>query len=104
MLAECAYALKYSELNHRNPRKPWSIRQTAVYHRYGHQMGLKTSTWVMIAASKRTKGRLHRYIKSTQDLAELNPFEIHLMLLHILLGNWRPYIAHLTEQVTEQVK
>lgn len=101
---ECAYAVKYAELNHRNEQRPWSIRQTAVYHRCIHRGSTNASTWVMIAASRRTRRSLRRYTESSPDLAALNPFETHLILLDSLLSNWRPYIAHLTKQITDQVK
>lgn len=58
----------------------------------------------MIAASKRTKLSLRRYMKSSSDLAALNPFETHVILLDTILSNWRLYIAYLTKEVTEQAR
>ena len=99
---EIAYGLRYAELNHRSVQDPWSIRQTVIYHKY--KANDKSSCWVMIAASKRTEVSLDRYIKSCEDIAQLNPFEIHLIVLDTALANWRPYIVGLTEKLTQQVR
>ena len=99
---EIAYGLRYAELNNRPVQDPWSIRQTAVYHKY--KANDKSSSWVIIAASKRTETSLDRYIKSCEDIAQSNPFEVHLIVLDTALANWRPYIISLTERITQQVR
>ena len=58
----------------------------------------------MVAASRRIKVSLRRYIQSPLDLAATNPFEAHLILLDTILANWRPYIVHLTKLVTDQAR
>lgn len=58
----------------------------------------------MIAPSKSAETSLDRYIKSCKDIAQLNPFEIHLIVLDTALANWRPYIIGLTERITKQVR
>lgn len=100
---ECAYGLKYVELNHRNPNNPWSTRQTAVYHQFSCGQETNSSTWVLVATSKRTKHSVGRYVRGSSDLTALNPFEIHLIILDTSLANWRPCIVYLTEQITKQV-
>ncbi|MCJ1402112.1 hypothetical protein MMC11_005331 [Xylographa trunciseda] len=96
---ECAYGLRYVELNSRKgTTEPWSVRQTVVYHKY--IMAQQSSTWVLIAASSTTELRIDRYVKSFDKLANLNPFEIHLIILDTALANWRPYIIFLTEKIT----
>lgn len=97
-----AYGLRYAELNNRRVQNPWSLRQTVVYHKY--KANDESSSWVMIAASKRTETSLDRYIESCEDIAQLNPFEIHLIVLDTALANWRPYIVDLTERITQQVR
>ncbi|KAL9119693.1 MAG: hypothetical protein Q9187_003752 [Circinaria calcarea] len=62
----------------------------------------QSSTWVLIAASTSAQLHLDRYIKSSDSLATLNPFEIHLIILDTALANWRPYIVDLSEKITEQ--
>lgn len=98
---EIAYGLRYSELHNRDANHPWSIRQTAVYHKY--KATPKASTWILIAASERAKLSIDRYVKSCKNMASLNPFEIHLSLLDTTLANWRPYIIGLTERIAQQV-
>ena len=100
---ECAYSLKYVELNKRSLRKPWSIRQTAIYHQHACEQQGKVSTWLFVAPSERTKLSVESYMRESSDMIALNPFEIHLIVLDNLLANWRPYITYLTEKITEQV-
>ena len=102
ILSECAYALRYVDLNRRDDSKPWSIRQTVIYHKY--QSGNKSSTWVMVSPSEKTEVCLDGYIQKCGDMTLLNPFEIHLLVLDTLLANWRPYIVDLTERITQQVR
>lgn len=104
LLVECAYGLKYVESNNRNGQKPWSMRQTAVYHKYVYGQDVNTSTWMIVAVSKRTKRSVGKHVEGSADLTALNPFEIHVIILITSLANWRPYIIYLTEQITEQVR
>ena len=97
---ECAYGLRYVELNHRSTARPWSMRQMAVYQ--GHKSMEKSSIWILLSASQRTETCIDRYIKSAENLHELNPFEIHVLILEIALTNWRPYIMHLTKEISQQ--
>ena len=99
---ECAYGLRYAELNNREGNNPWSIRQTAIYHKY--TAADKSSGWIMIAASERTRSSLDLYVKSCTDLASFNPFEIHVLVLDSALANWRSYIIDLTERINCQVR
>lgn len=98
--AECAYGLRFVELNHRSTGQPWSVRQTAIYHRYN--IDEKASTWVLISASTKVKNSLHEYVRSSENLSALNPFEVHVLLLDTLLGNWRSYVIYLTEEISKQ--
>lgn len=100
---ECAYGLKYVELNNRSGRTPWSTRQTAVYHKFSYGQEANSSTWVFVAIPKRTKLSLGRYVRGSSDLTALNPFETHLIILDTILANWRPYIVYLTERINEHV-
>ena len=58
----------------------------------------------MIAASEKTRSSLDLYIRSCTDLASLNPFEMHALILDSALANWRSYIIDLTERITCQVR
>lgn len=99
--AECAYALRYVELNHRTPNNPWSIRQCAVYNKY--KAATQSSTWVLISASSVALENLDRYIKAAKTVYCLDPFEIHLILLDTALANWRLYLISITEKISDMV-
>jgi hypothetical protein len=102
MFRECAYVLRYLELNHRgNEDLPWSLRQTAFYHRFDKSSS--TSSWVYVALSLRAQARLDAYLKATGNVAVFNPFELHLLLLDTAMANWRPYLVHLAAQTNNQV-
>lgn len=58
----------------------------------------------MIAASEKTQSSLDLYARSCTDLASLNPFEFHVLILDSALSNWRSYIIFLTERLTHQVR
>ena len=98
---ECAYELRYVEQSVHYLKKPWRLRQTAVYHRY--RLDNRSSSWVVVSASSDAESGIDRYIKSEGDLTALCPFELHLLIVEHALSNWRPYIAHLTEDISEQV-
>jgi hypothetical protein len=98
---ECAYGLRYVELNHRQTNEPWSIRQTVVYHKF--LTGTRLSSWLMIAPSESTQLQWDRYLKSLRDVFKTNPFEFHIILLDAALSNWRPYIIFLTQSITREV-
>jgi hypothetical protein len=99
---ECAYVLRFVELNHRkNASDPWSLRQSAVYHQY--RATTKSSTWLIIALSQRAQARLESYASSSGDVCRYNPFEVHLLLLDTATANWRPYLVDIAAQTNEQV-
>lgn len=99
---ECAYELRYVEPNVHYVKKPWRLRQTAVYHRF--RVENLSSTWVVVSASSNTESSIDRYIKSSGDLTAPSPFEIHLLIVENALSNWRPYVIHRTEKIVEQVE
>ena len=98
---DCAYGLRYVELNNRGKAEPWSIRQTAIYHKY--KPDTKSSTWIMVSASPNTRRVLERYISSSEDLASLKAFELHLLMIDAALANWPQYIMDLTDNISGQV-
>ena len=98
---ECAYELRYVEPNPYYVKKPWRLRQTAIYHRYNSDN--RSSTWVVVSASSNAESSIDRYIKSAGDLSGPCPFDIHLLVVETALSNWRPYIVHLTEEISELV-
>lgn len=98
---ECAYELRYVEPNPYYIKKPWRVRQTAIYHRYKSEGG--SSTWIVVSASGNTESSIDRYIKSAGDLTEHCPFDMHLLIIEAALSNWRPYIFHLRDEILDLV-
>jgi hypothetical protein len=101
---ECSYILRYVEFTDRPNKKPWSLRQFAVYHRYKQNCQRPCSTWILVGASQRTEARLDHYTRSIEDLMRVNPFELHVIFLDTAIATWRPYLVYLTQLVAEQVR
>ncbi|KAJ8110297.1 hypothetical protein OPT61_g6826 [Boeremia exigua] len=100
---ECCYILRYVEMTQRGRgRKPWSLRQFAVYHRYKPAQISPCSTWILAGVSQCTEALLNGYTRNVRDLVTANPFELHMVFLDKCITNWRPYLAHLTRMVQEQ--
>ncbi|KAH6639407.1 hypothetical protein C7974DRAFT_130747 [Boeremia exigua] len=100
---ECCYILRYVEKTQRGGgRKPWSLRQFAVYNRYKPAQNSPCSTWILAGVSHCTETLLDGYTQNVRNLAEANPLELHMILLDRCITNWRPYLAHLTSLVKEQ--
>ncbi|KAF2872633.1 hypothetical protein BDV95DRAFT_391903 [Massariosphaeria phaeospora] len=101
---ECAYILRYIEFTNRGGgKRPWSLRQFAVYHRYkpyNPKSRTACSTWILVGASQRTEVHLDRYNRSIEDLPDVNPFELHGIFLDTAIASWRPYLVDLTQLVT----
>lgn len=101
---ECAYILRYVEKTDRpGGKRPWSLRQFAVYHRFKPALKGRCSTWILVGASARTEKRLDQYTRSVGDLIETNPLELHVIFLDTVITSWRPYLSYLTQLVSEQV-
>ncbi|KAF1358404.1 hypothetical protein EJ07DRAFT_156999 [Lizonia empirigonia] len=101
--AECAYILRYIERTNRpGGKRPWSLRQFAVYHRFKSAPRSRCSTWILVGASARTEKRLDQYTRSVDDLIEINPIELHVIFLDTVIASWRPYLSYLTQMVSEQ--
>lgn len=95
----------------------WSLRQMVVYH--GVRMnkdqatsgyppsiqGTLRSNLIAISAPQYIKEVFHSY-SGEVDLRNgswAQCFEIHLLILHELLGTWRPYLRWLTVQLASSV-
>ncbi|KAH8599933.1 hypothetical protein B0O99DRAFT_346235 [Bisporella sp. PMI_857] len=100
---ECAYGLRYVELNGYSAEKePWSVRQSAFYQKYdcGKQ------TWVLISPSIGLEDELKIHMKELDGHDGTthfnNPFELHSIFIPCALAKWRWYIKSLVERATEQ--
>ncbi|KAJ4394950.1 hypothetical protein N0V91_011165 [Didymella pomorum] len=99
LVLECAYVLRFVERTERGGRKkPWSLRQYAVYHRFKPgQNGC--STWFLVGASQRMSTHLDQYTRSVDDIKAVNPFELHTIFLDTVIASWRPYLVYITQLV-----
>ena len=98
---ECAYCLRYVDLNHRDPARPWSIRQMAVYQKYRHVK--RSSTWILVSASPKTEICIDGYIKSVANLQDVDPFELHVLVLEGAFSTWRPYVVYLAQRISQRI-
>jgi hypothetical protein len=114
-LAESAYVLRRVELNGRistEGQSPWSIRQTAVYHKLNFNPNFSKeslyepkSTFLLIALSKNAERRLSEFLElSISNRCALSPCNIQRLLVADSLGGWADYMAWLETQLKEQVR
>ena len=73
----------------------------AVYQKYRDAKG--TSTWILVSASPETETCIDRYIKSVASHQDVNPFELHVLLLEVAFSNWRPYVVYLAQRITQRI-
>lgn len=103
---EIAYVLRRVELNNRvlsEGQVPWSIRQTAVYHKFTPN-GTRKSTFILIAPSATGESMLDESLDLGMETPDaLAPFNIHRLLISDSLRNWQEYISYVDDQLTEQV-
>jgi hypothetical protein len=107
---ELAYILRRAELNHRElteGQSPWSIRQTAVYHKFSlnpnSPRGSK-STFLLIAPSQTLESQLSDVFElSISDESASTPWNVHRLLLAESLRGWMEYMASLERELKDQV-
>ncbi|KAH0558401.1 hypothetical protein GP486_004941 [Trichoglossum hirsutum] len=117
--AESAYILRRAELNNRKlteGQSPWSIRQTAVYHKFSlnsapskpsvyHTSPLQTprSTFLLITPSQIAENQLHESFEpSVLDGGTISLWNIHRLLIADSLSGWMDYMAWMEVQLREQ--
>jgi vacuolar-type H+-ATPase catalytic subunit A/Vma1 len=82
---------------------PWSIRQSAVYHKFTPNEARK-STFVIIAPSTSGEQMIEHSIDlAVEDAEAVSPFNLHRLLIADSMKNWQDYMATLEEMLTEQV-
>ena len=119
--AESAYVLRRVELNHRElseGQSPWSIRQTAVYHKL-HSARNPTesttnneevsklrwqSTFLFLAPSDNFQQQLGEYLMLNVPSGDVSPWELHRQIIADSLENWLDYMAHLEEEMRKEVR
>ena len=101
---ELSYQIRYTEENKRSSVRPWSLRQTGVYHH--HSLNPQFDLFIFIHPKEHSlvEESLMSLSESTAaSQASLkaiceNPFRIHMLLFSSYLDNWRWYFRYLDEE------
>lgn len=107
---ECAYAFAHVDKDRKtgvSAETYWPIRRTTVYHRYSVCAGRKRSLWIVIGSaggSQDLKRQMLDYHAQTSSYrSQPSPFELHLLIQHRHMGNWRPRMRWLADEMFSQV-
>ena len=105
---EISYQIRYAEENHRSPDRPWSVRQTGVYHH--HSANDEFDLFILLHPIK--KSLFENQVTSLAmmqshqtELASLveNPYRMHIMPFALYLDNWRWCFRYLGEEFQDKV-
>ena len=103
--------LRRAELNGRSEEdgeSPWSIRQTAVYHKLtcDDRSSVSGSTFLLVAPSDNFRSQLKECLESsTADETEtLSCWNTHRILCADSLRGWSDYMVWLQKKLKEQVR
>jgi len=106
---EFSYMLRRAELNGRSEEdgeSPWSIRQTAVYHKLtcDDRSSVSGSTFLLVAPSDNFRSQLKECLESsTADETEtLSCWNTHRILCADSLKGWSDYMVWLQKKLKEQ--
>ncbi|KAL1642203.1 hypothetical protein SLS58_005543 [Diplodia intermedia] len=113
--SESAYVIRRAELNHRalsDGQEPWSIRETAVYHRYCNHdnnshgpivastSSRPTSTALLVSPSKPIEGKINLVLeKSLTEEEAANPCVLHSLIVADSVKGWLGYISWLEKHM-----
>ena len=106
---ELSYVLRRAEDNGReeNEDESWSIRQTAVYHKFTR--GLvegedHKSMFLLVAASPHAEDLYNQYLQnSVSDERRIVASNLHRILIADSVKGWTGYLASLEKRLTEKV-
>ncbi|KAI9866764.1 MAG: hypothetical protein M1813_000706 [Trichoglossum hirsutum] len=109
---QLCYSLKSVERWEGNPERPWSIRQTAVYHSFDTEAGV--ATWILAKGNELMKNRVQSATGS-HALSELTSFgtidgaiaatlAAHLIFCDWSGENWRWYVNFLEEELQNKTR
>ena len=119
---ELAYILRRVELNGRaatGGENPWSIRQTAIYHKFsrnrdavnGSSNGTapasvkSKSMFLLIAPSENAESQFSKCLEQSilDDGLALSPWNVQRILVADSLRGWMDYMGSLEQRLKEQV-
>jgi hypothetical protein len=88
-------------------QSPWSIRQTAVYHRLTvdtSSTDKPKSRFLLVAPSPKLEQQLEECFELGAKAAQaISPWNVHRLLVADSMMNWMDYMAHLEERLKDQV-
>jgi len=95
---EFMYNLRYAARHGRERKTPWTIRHTAIYHRFN--LKTRSSLWILLQPSEDSYNDLKELYHNTDCGGQSG----HRGLLHELFfwgveGNWREYINYLQKEL-----
>ncbi|KAH0539072.1 hypothetical protein FGG08_004370 [Glutinoglossum americanum] len=106
------YSLKSVEPSGGNPDRPWSIRQTAIYHSFDMETGV--ATWILTKGNELMRDRVQSATGrrgpseltsfGTVDGAVLATLATHLIFCNWSGENWRWYINFLEEALQDETR
>ena len=84
------YQLRYPELNYRSKERPWSIRQTGMYHQRNDECDLFIVVNPVADSNFETQlmALTHAGERKLASYAD-SPMSIHALLLRSYVSNWR---------------
>lgn len=108
--------LRRVELNGRaqtDDDNPWSIRQTAVYHKLStpkvqnasSPMDQAKSTFLIVAPSENAESQFAQCLNQSKEEegVSLSPWNVHRILVADSLRGWMDYMAYLEKRLKDQV-
>jgi hypothetical protein len=104
-VAEYMFVYKYAERTNRKGSEPWTIRQSAFYHRIG--ISDKRSLYIAINPYQNTEAEemIRRWLQGIPSVADYHQQVLQpaTMLLSLRLDQWRQYMKHYEREVTQVV-
>jgi len=113
---ESSYILRRVELHGRvltDGQPPWSIRQTAIHHKWSleggsSKLGLtpttkQQSTFLLVAPSLAAQKQIWQAVERESAAgSEISPWYIHWLLTSESLGGWGDYMAWIEKELNDQ--
>ncbi|KAF3942110.1 hypothetical protein ABW19_dt0205172 [Dactylella cylindrospora] len=97
---ELMYNLRYFELHGRREARPWSLRQTAIYHRYDSKS--MRSIILTLQCSPSIRSRIEDLFvpkSGIQTLSKEDVMLLHVCVLMAMESTWRAYINYLESEL-----
>ena len=97
------YGLRFVELNNRgDPRRMYSFRQMAICNM--EDAKVKLATWVFVSPPPHVILLFSERVEKRGTVALNRPFDVHLLLFDFAISSWRPYLAHLAQEIHQHVR